>query len=140
MVELRLEDDMDGIANKGDTILLNPDGTFEIQKNYTKEELILAKEEISKMLGEAQQEDIKKFDVDDEKSWNIITKLHEMGIFDSKEILKEIIQKQATCSDVTELFNKLLYDYSVKGNGDTSSIEKIINSCKKEGGNIDRPK
>ncbi len=48
--EFVLDYDIDGIARKGDTMIIKNDGTWESKPKYTKEELILTKQEIESML------------------------------------------------------------------------------------------
>jgi len=45
--------------------------------------------------------------------------------------------KKEDCKDITELFEKMLINWYEKGTAEISNIEKIIDSCKSEGGNID---
>lgn len=67
-------------------------------------------------------------------SWEVLTKLYEGNLLDSKKVLKDYLIKAANCPDVTKLFQKLLDEWKVGGKGNASEIEKIINICKKEGG------
>ncbi len=80
----------------------------------------------------------KYLSIDKEKSWQILTKFYNAGHLDSYKVLKDFINKVATCPDVTEKFEKIMDGWMKDGEADTSSIEKIIDSCKQEGGNIVR--
>ena len=74
---------------------------------------------------------------DKDKAWSILEKFHKNNpYFDASSILKDFINKVATCPDVTEKFEKIMDGWMRDGEADISSVEKIINSCKKEGGNI----
>lgn len=127
----------EGTISDADKVILKADGTYEIRKEYTVEELLMAKEEIEKMLGDKAGEEIQKFEKD-EIAWKILTKLYENNYINAKEILKEEIKKIATCKDVTELFNKLLQNWKTEGEEgeEMEKIERIINTCTKEGGNV----
>ena len=81
---------------------------------------------------------IEKFLPNDKvKAWAILEKFNASNPhFDANEVLKEFINKVATCPDVTEKFDKIMEDWMRDGEADVSTLEKIINSCKTEGGNV----
>lgn len=74
--------------------------------------------------------------IDKEKSWELLTKFYKNGHLDSYVVLKDFINKIAICPDVTDKFEKIMDGWMKDGEADTSSIEKIIDSCKREGGNV----
>lgn len=137
MIELQIEETLDGIGDKGDQLIIKDDNTWELKKSYSINDLLKTKSEIENRLSEQQSQVISKaIPQKNEDAWKVLTKLHDGGYIDGTVILREQLTKLSTCEDVSELFNKLLVDYKTKGEGDTASIEKIINSCKKEGGNV----
>ncbi len=80
----------------------------------------------------------KYLSIDKEKSWALLTKFYNAGHLDSYKVLKDFINKIAICPNVTDKFEKIMDDWMRDGEADTSAVEKIIDSCKKEGGNIVR--
>lgn len=82
---------------------------------------------------------IEKYLVNDKtKSWSILEKFYKNNHLDPNKVLKEFINKIAICPDVTEKFEKIMDGWMREGEADTSTVEKIINSCKKENGNIEK--
>jgi len=59
------------------------------------------------------------------------------GTFEVKPDTLQRILKKEDCKDITELFEKMLINWYEKGTAEISSMEKIIDSCKSEGGNVD---
>lgn len=167
MIELTLAEDIPEIAKSGDKILLKDDGKFEIKKeegaviqkpfadykdfadcvskNKDKGDPDAycgsIKHKIESEVNKSKEYDprIEKYlSIDKEKSWALLTKFYNEGHLDSYKVLKDFINKIATCPDVTEKFEKIMDGWMKDGEADTASIEKIIDSCKKEGGNIVR--
>jgi len=158
MIELILAEDIIGIAKTGDTVVLKDDNTFEIQKAKTHDtvgresgnfppteqeekdvktyadKLKEKKESLSKVYDPR----IEKYLPNDKvKAWAILEKFNASNTyFDANEVLKEFINKVATCPDVTDKFEKVMEGWMRDGEADISAIEKIIASCKKEGGNV----
>lgn len=135
MLELQLSEDIEKIGKKDDKIVIKDDNTWEIQKSYSIDELLKTKAEIEKRLSEQQENTITDIAKNDD-AWNVLNKLYDRGYIDSTALLKQELTKIATCKDVTELYTDLLENYKTKGEGDVAPIEKIINSCKTEGGNV----
>lgn len=134
-----VEETIDNIATKGDVIHLNPDHTWEVKKQYTVDELLATKSEIEKMLQEQQQDIITKSEFQkNDKAWQILTKLYDKNLINVPEILKSELMKMASCKDITKLYEELMLgEMGFEGfKGDSNAIEKIINSCKSEGGNV----
>jgi len=163
MIELELGSDSHDLK-MGDTIVLNDDGTFQIKKSdgtivmkpfagYTDFAACVAQNK-DKGNPEAycgtikhKVEDTKKeydpriekyLSISKERAWQILNKIYEKGHFDTYNVLKEVLNKVATCPDVTDKFEKIMDGWMKDGEADTASIEKIINACKSEGGNIDK--
>jgi len=130
LLEVRKE--IDAILNKSDdSIIQKPFGGYEdfdecVSQNSDKDN------------PEAYCGSIKHKIEKDMDSWEVLTKLFESNLLDSKKLLKDYLIKVANCPDVTKLYQKLLDGWKTEGEGDVSSIEKIINSCKSEGGNLGR--
>jgi len=149
MIELILAEDIIGIAKTGDTVVLKDDNTFEIQKDkYPKDYIPDEDEPVTrterdkdgKPLESKKSYDprIEKYLPNDKmKAWAILEKFNKSNPhFDANEVLKEFINKVATCPDVTDKFEKVMEGWMRDGEADISAIEKIIASCKKEGGNV----
>jgi hypothetical protein len=156
MIELILAEDIIGIAKTGDTVVLKDDNTFEIQKAETFDDLGRksgnfppTKDEEEKLIQYAnklkeQKETKKEYDPriekylpnDKAKAWSILEKFNKSNPhFDASEVLKEFINKVALCPEVTDKFEKIMEGWMRDGEADVSVLEKIINSCKTEGGN-----
>jgi len=80
----------------------------------------------------------KYLSISKERAWDILNKIYKSGHLDTYSILKEVLNKVATCPNVTDKFEKIMEGWMQDGEADTASIEKIINACKSEGGNIDK--
>jgi hypothetical protein len=78
----------------------------------------------------------KYLSIDKEKSWAILTKFYNEGHLDSYKVLKDFINKIAICPNITDQFEKVMDGWMRDGEANTDAIEKIINACKKEGGNV----
>lgn len=146
MIELVLAEDVPKIAKTGDSVILNDNGTFEIKKadkpfesdSSHEDDKLKDKNCCSKVEKEFDPRIEKYLSIDKEKSWALLTKFYNDGHLDSYKVLKEFINKIAICPDVTEKFDKVMEDWMKSGEADVSSIEKIINSCKKEEGNVEK--
>lgn len=161
VIELILAEDIeDGVAKSGDTIVLKDDGTFEINKlndkpfesdpTHTEDKLEKEEETDDNEKKECDKKESlkteKKYDpriekylsIEKERSWELLTKFYNAGHLDPYKILKEFINKIATCPDITEQFEELMEGWMKEGEADVSSIEKIIEACKKEEGNVEK--
>jgi len=165
VVELILAEDLINVAKTGDSVVLKDDGTFEIKKSDDIEKERARKlqmagyakrhpesDPIAEGERTARQEDYdeeklkakKEYDpriekylsINKEQSWALLEKFYKNGHLDSYDVLKEVINKIAICPDVTDKFEKIMEGWMRDGEADVSSIEKIINSCKKEDGNV----
>jgi len=104
------------------------------------------KEDTEKVKDTEKESDSQKYDpriekylsISKERAWDILNKIYKSGHLDTYSILKEVLNKVATCPNVTDKFEKIMENWMKDGEADTASIEKIINACKSEGGNIDK--
>jgi len=165
VVELILAEDIINVAKTGDSVVLKDDGTFEIKKSDDEIEkskrerhTVISPENLTNTeeneRNEAYQDYLrrkkleKEYDpriekylsINKEQSWALLEKFYKNGHLDSYDVLKEVINKIAICPDVTDKFEKIMEGWMRDGEADVSSIEKIINSCKKEDGNLEKSK
>lgn len=74
---------------------------------------------------------------DSAKAWAILEKFYKTNkYFNANAVLKEFINKIATCPEVTDKFDKIMEGWMRDGEANISGIEKVIDACKEEGGNI----
>lgn len=111
----------------------------EVARRKAQEHAEKVRQERPKDFGKEYDPRIEKYlSIDKEKSWALLTKFYNDGHLDSYQILKDFINKIATCPDVSEKFDKVMMGWMSEGEADTSAVEKVINACKKGGGNVEK--